>query len=409
LLLPGCTVGNPEPPAITGPSELGLSIQLTATPDVLPLDGASQSLIRILARNDQGGAVPNVTIRLRILTVRGPEDYGQLSARSVVTGSDGRAAVTYTVPLPTSTVFSLVQINAAPVGNDYRSQLERFVQIQLVPPGTVIPAKKFIAGFGFQPPSPNEHQQVLFTTACQSDTDVNCVRNPNGLVLSYDWDFGDGSTGSGPEVTHAYTRAGSYVAKLTITDEYGRFATATRTITVGLGGQPAAAFSFSPQSPRVGDTVFFNASQTVPAPGTEIVSYSWDFGDGATGSGLTVSHEYDIAAEYRVTLTVRDNRGASNSTSQPLTVSESGPTASFTFSPTEPSANSTVFFNASASFASSGREIVSYRWNFGDGATGSNKTTTHVYSQAGTFVVTLVVTDNLGEVGIDTQDVIVDP
>ena len=86
--------GQPGPPG--GPSELGLSLSLSATPDMLPLDGAAHAVIEILARDQDGAAVANVTLSLQIATARGLEDFGRLSARQVVTGSDGRADATYT-------------------------------------------------------------------------------------------------------------------------------------------------------------------------------------------------------------------------------------------------------------------------------------------------------------------------
>jgi len=408
VLSSGCTVSNPEIPPVTGPSELGLSLQLTAAPDVLPLDGASQSLIRIFARNHRGEPVAGLAVRLHIVTSRGFEDFGQLSTRSVVTGSDGRATATYTAPLGGAVdLGGQILIDAVPVGTNYGDALGRTVLIRLVPPGTVIPPANFSAGFTFEPAAPNEHDLVRFTTNQCGLLPDDCVSDPTGLVISYTWNFGDGSTGSGPTVTHAYARAGSYTVTLTIADAYSRTATATKVVTVGLAAQPAAAFRFSPEAPRIGEPVFFNASETIPAPGTQIVSYAWDFGDGSTGSGVTASHTYRAAGEYRVTLTVRDNRGATNSTSQPLEVEESRPLASFTFSPAAPSVGTTVFFNASASRAASGREIVNYGWNFGDGTTRSNMTTTHVFTQARTYTVTLTVTDNVGEIGVASQTVTV--
>ena len=99
LTLSSCVHDNPERDAPTGPSEFGLAITLAASPDTLPLDGVAQSLVRILARDANGRVVSNLRLLLQISTSRGFEDFGRLSSRTPVTGSDGRAAVTYTVPL----------------------------------------------------------------------------------------------------------------------------------------------------------------------------------------------------------------------------------------------------------------------------------------------------------------------
>lgn len=115
-------------------------------------------------------------------------------------------------------------------------------------------------------------------------------------------------------------------------------------------------------------------------------------------TGVTVSHGYDLAAAYRVTLTVTDDRGAVGSTSTTVTVANSRPSVLFVFSPSTPAVDTPVFFDASASQPTvPGRTLVSYAWVFGDGATGSGPTTSHTYSSASTYRVTLTVTDNLGE------------
>ena len=85
--------------SFVGPSELGLALTLTASPTVLALDGASQSLVTILARDGFGQVVPNVGILLQIRFGGTLQDFGQLSARNLVTGSDGRVLATYTAPL----------------------------------------------------------------------------------------------------------------------------------------------------------------------------------------------------------------------------------------------------------------------------------------------------------------------
>jgi len=82
---------------------------------------------------------------------------------------------------------------------------------------------------------------------------------------------------------------------------------------------PVASFTCSPERPTVGQAVTFDASSSYDPDGT-IVSYEWDFGDGATASGVVVTHVYSAAGSYTVTLTVTDDAGAANSTSVLITV-----------------------------------------------------------------------------------------
>lgn len=143
---------------------------------------------------------------------------------------------------------------------------------------------------------------------------------PGRTIRSYDWDFGDGSTGSGATVQHAYATAGTFTVVLTVTDDAGRFATATTSISVGTG-LPTADFTFSPASPTVGAAVNFDGGGSVASTGRTIVSYSWSFGDGTTGSGVTTSKVYGAAGTYTVRLTVTDDQGKTSFITRTITVS----------------------------------------------------------------------------------------
>src|SRR5687768_9316220 len=94
----GCTMANVDPPPLAGPSEMSLALTVSANPDVLSLDGSSQSLITIEARDTNGQLATNVPLRVEILADGLVTDFGALSARTLVTGSNGRASLTYTAP-----------------------------------------------------------------------------------------------------------------------------------------------------------------------------------------------------------------------------------------------------------------------------------------------------------------------
>src|SRR5712692_3831946 len=94
----GCTVSHTPAPPLHGPSTLGLSLTITANPDVLSMDGASQSQITIEARDANGQLLSNVALRADIVANGQVTDFGSLSAKSLVTGSNGRASVVFTAP-----------------------------------------------------------------------------------------------------------------------------------------------------------------------------------------------------------------------------------------------------------------------------------------------------------------------
>jgi PKD repeat protein len=171
----------------------------------------------------------------------------------------------------------------------------------------------------------------------------------------------------------------------------------------GVG--PVAQFSYAWSGTQgVGMPLVFDATQSSSLAG--LVSYGWEFGDGATGSGVTVQHAFAAAGTFAVRLTVTDKKGQTAWVTQQVLVA-SGPTALFTWTPGEPTAGAWVSFDGTKSFAMPPAAVVSYLWDFGDGSVGSGATPLHSFVLAGTYMVRLVVTDGNGLVGRLTQTVTV--
>jgi len=241
--------------------------------------------------------------------------------------------------------------------------------------------------------------------------DARQSTSTTGTLVQWLWNFGDGSTGSGEVVQHTFRSAGTFSVTLTAIDSIGASNSTTQTVTIGQGTLPTAVILTSPTSPVIGQTINFNASTSRPAPGRTIRSYTWDFGDGRTGSGPTTTHSYDASGTYTVLLTVTDDVGRVSTATTSITVGNGNPTADFTFSPSAPQSGEQVTFDASQTQPASGRSIVTYSWAFGDttGTTGSAPTVTHTYSVATTrtFNVTLTVTDNQGRTSSITKAITV--
>ena len=234
--------------------------------------------------------------------------------------------------------------------------------------------------------------------------DASASFDSDGTIVSYAWNFGDGSSGNGVTANHDYPTDGSYTVTLTVTDDAGASASTSQTISVqaATANQPPVAdFTFA----CTDLTCSFDASGSTDPDGG-ILSYAWNFGDGGTATGVTVDHLYGVDGSYTVTLTVTDVAGASASTSQTVTVQTTVtnqlPVADFTFACN----NLDCSFDGSKSSDPDG-SLVGYAWNFGDGSTASGMTTAHTYATAGTYSVTLTVTDDLGATASSTQSVAV--
>jgi PKD repeat protein len=315
-LAAACTMDKQKAPDLSGPSEFSTSVAISISPDVLPQDGASQSVITVTTRDANGQPLRNVALRAEIRVDGTPVDLGTLSARSVVTGADGRATFVYTAPnSPSVSVdpFTIVEIVVTPIGTDFNNSQARSASMRLVPTGVVAPPDGLRPAFTFTPSNPSDHQRVLF----DASTSQSPANNP---IVSYSWNFGDGGRGTGKTATHDYESANTYIVTLTITDGFGRSASTSQSLTVGAGIGPTASFTFSPTDPVPGTTVNFNGSSSRPSPGRTIVSYSWDFGDGTSGSGVQASHRYPVLGSFTVTLVVTDDAGRTGVASQSVPI-----------------------------------------------------------------------------------------
>jgi PKD repeat protein len=229
-----------------------------------------------------------------------------------------------------------------------------------------------------------------FTSTC---TDATCgfaatASDVDGSVSGYSWNFGDGVTGSGASPQHGYSQSGTFTVTLTVTDDQGGTTQVSHDVDVTVpvvNQSPTAVFTSSTDWL----TANFVGTGSSDPDGT-IAAYSWNFGDGQTGTGETTSHDYATGGTYDVTLSVTDNLGATASVTHSVTVN-GRPTASFTVS----SDGRKVTVDGSASADPDGT-IASYAWDYGDGATGTGTTDSHTYASDGLKTITLVVKDDKG-------------
>jgi hypothetical protein len=138
-----CTVKGTESPGVSGPSELGVSVTLHASPDVLTRDGTSRAVIAVLARDGFGAPLAALGLRADIIVDGLLQDLGRLSDRNLTTDAEGRTSVVYTAPEPLigDTRHTFITIVITPSTGDARAQVPRTVDIRLVPPDASEPGR----------------------------------------------------------------------------------------------------------------------------------------------------------------------------------------------------------------------------------------------------------------------------
>jgi len=254
------------------------------------------------------------------------------------------------------------------------------------------------AAFAFTPTNPAVNGWIQFNGSASVDSD--------GSITSYAWSFGDGSTDSGAIAWHRFSLPGTYTITLTVTDNDGASDSVSQTLQIGgVNLPPTAALSFTPTNPAVNGWVQFNGSASTDPDGS-IASYAWNFGDGSTDSGSTVWHRFTLPGTYTVTLTVSDNDGAHDSISQTIVVGGATnllPNAAFSFTPPAPGIGEWIRFDGRSSSDADGT-ITTYAWSFGDGTPSAvGSVVYHQFPGAGSYIVSLTVTDNGGATDTTTQ------
>src|SRR3989475_2777798 len=153
--------------------------------------------------------------------------------------------------------------------------------------------------------------------------------DPDGTIVGYAWDFGDGSTGSGATPTHSYSIAGTYAAKLNVTDNSGSTQVSTQTVTI-TDRPPAISLNQSSTTATSGQAIVITISASDPDGTIATTTVNWGDGisDTISGPPTTDSHTYSLAtgtpsATYTIAVTVHDNSGSTvSATSNPITVQQ---------------------------------------------------------------------------------------
>ncbi len=149
--------------------------------------------------------------------------------------------------------------------------------------------------------------------------DATASTTAEGTSLMYDWDFGDGTKGTGKTTQHRFA-AGTYQVKLIVTDTFGAKDTTATSLTIAaVNNKPVAKFTSNVKQGYAPLQVLFDASSSSD-PDKDALSYNWTLGDGTTAQGINASYTYANAGTYTVRLTVKDSKGAADTTSTQINV-----------------------------------------------------------------------------------------
>jgi len=397
-----CKIDEPTIPEPTGPSGARMFISLTAAPDILVINGISTSSIDAKVSDYTGKPLAGRTVQFEILNVNNFRvDIGRLAKDRVATNSNGVAHNVYKVPsLNEQPQEVTIGIKATLVDADYADQFYNITYLYLVLPNNVpkpLPyncdatlggPQPFIT---YSPSAPKANQRINFSGATSYDVD--------GSIISYDWNFGDGRTASGPYVWHSYSLEGTYTVVLVVTDNDHNACPTSTTVAVGsvLG---CAIAGVSVELGKVAN-ISININSGIPD-----YTVTVDFGDGSpqvviktSQSSVTVGHVYTGVGNYIVTARVKDGSGRTFTCTGVVVVTVTTP-----FGCNVPSVSGTA--GTSVAFTVSvadGTPNYTYVINYGDGSptetiTSSSTSVTfnHIYSAAGTYAVTVTVSDSAG-------------
>lgn len=235
------------------------------------------------------------------------------------------------------------------------------------------------------------------TPACHADFDVvidhitstiflTDQSTSDSTIISWFWDFGDGTTSTQQDPEHTYAESGSYTVCLTIHNAGNCESTICALIHVGfMPGDCNAHFNFH-QSPGTMEVIFADSSTTYG----NIISWSWTFGDGSTSGEQNPTHIYNDAGAYEVCLIIEDDGGCQDTACHTILVDSVTQACLANFDIVIDAHTSTIFLTDQST---SDTTIVSWFWDFGDGTTSTEQNPVHTYAARGSYTVCLTIRD----------------
>jgi PKD repeat protein len=360
-------------------------------PDGVAFGGAG-AVLRVEFSEDDAAAQGVAYTEFRAARLTYPAGYPAVKEAASVTTLG--AATPTAIRVENGKQIYAISVPYAAIGSTYGAVPQSFVS-QLPP----------VAQFTVSPNPGVGGQSVISFDATSS-----YHPQPGGSIVRYEWDFGDGSTGTGEIVTHTYLVIGTRTATLTVTDDHVPPLTDQESKPVQLVNAAPVSVPGGPYTLMEGETLDLDGSGSSDpneAAGDSVI-YQWDLNNDGTytdAAGRTPAISWaalqalGIVAPSTIPIRLRvtDGYGASDIGETTLEVTQlpQPPVAQFTANPNPAAPGQVVTFNASGSYhPQPGRRIVRYAWDFGDGATETGQVVIHAYSAFGSYTANLTLTDD---------------
>ncbi|HXS37674.1 MAG TPA: PKD domain-containing protein [Flavipsychrobacter sp.] len=233
------------------------------------------------------------------------------------------------------------------------------------------------------------------TVTCNTATFTPFIIS-DSAIKSYKWNFGDGSTDTGKTVSHTYDSNGTYLVTLIAKDTLGKNDTLSDSVVIHV----------LPMSYNITDSIFDCTDVRLKAiyvSGDTSKAYVWDLDDGSTGSGISITHDYSNTGNYIISLFLINSQGCPDTVRDNIAIKPAA--MSYSIVDSFLKCKEVEFTAISSGFDTA----VSYGWDFGDGSTGSAYSMNHMYSNYGTYAVSLVVTNKNGCTDTFNTSIIIAP
>ena len=226
-------------------------------------------------------------------------------------------------------------------------------------------------------------------------TDISISKS--AAIVDRYWDFGDGVTANGAQVSHTYKLPGIYWVSLYVKDANGIVSKKAYKRVVVIG---PAIVDFVATNACEGATTFFLNNSQLGYGSKAFTKIFWDFGDGNSSTIENPSHIYKAAGVYNVTLTLRGDSSCLLSSKTKTITIYGKPAADFNFS--DNCINLPIQFNNKTVPSKGESNYAVIGWEFGDGTFSTLTDPQHTYNVAGTYTVRLIVSSNICSQSRDT-------